>query len=150
MSTLTIKFGSGYDAPWFVADVLDLNEGRKDLLAFAGLTEESEASDGRKISELSLLEVQAQVATLAQGAWSSSPAPSGRYNRGPIGKSAPQSGNAPAQAAAQEEADPKEAIKAAIAEASNKDELKAVHKRFGAEAFDADLMDLMKARAAQL
>ena len=94
LSTLTVKYGTGYDVPWYACDAVDLDEARKEILQFAGMTEAT------------------ATATAAD--------------------------------------DPEAAIREAIDNATTKAELAAIHKRFGANAFNADLLQYMKNRTSKL
>ena len=153
LSTLTVKYGTGYDVPWYVCDAIDLDEGRREILQFAGMTEATTVPDGRKVSELSLMELLAVVARIAQGVWAGRSAMGRTINKASKpaeSSSATTAPKAEAAAAATPADDPEVAIREAIDNAATKAELAAVHKRFGADAFNADLLQHMKSRASKL
>lgn len=153
--SLTIKAGTSYDAPWYVIDAASIDDERSQLLAFAGLTEESTLPDGRKVSEASLLQLAVAAGLLFQSAWKDGWTGEARAQSRSVAAKAEQ-GSAPAKPA---EAKKKEeeaqadtpAILEDIAKAQSKAELKEIaSQNQGAFKAHPELLQAMKDRSAQL
>lgn len=67
MSTITLKAGTGYNAPWFVSEADDLEDHVKNLTGFMGVSADDEDEFGNIIGELSLMQLTALASEVFQG-----------------------------------------------------------------------------------
>lgn len=151
--SLTIKAGTAYDAPWYVIDETSHEAERERLLQFSDLMEDTELPDGRKVHDLSLLELTVVVGRMFNSAWmggTAAPAAAQRSGSKPAAKPAAKAQEKPVEEEPQEPAaDPADTLLAAIGAAASKRELQQLfmdNKDFLGS--NDPLMEAMKARMA--
>jgi hypothetical protein len=134
-STGTIKFGKGYEDPWFVASGNPTSI-RRQILEFAGLKDDPEKTLQQLMIEVAT-ETQAMWALRSKGGAQRLPASKSAKAKAPADDASVAEPAAPAQEEEAEAADPNAFIFEAISDADSVDALKRVFAK-NKDAFTAN------------